>query len=78
MFEREIIASAKMRAFANFKALAFTALLLPGIARAQQEIGCFVQGECLNSFYVGITPAGSPEACLNVCLVRHLYQIIFE
>ena len=77
-FEAGTIDSANMKALANFEVLLMTtALLLPSISRAQQEIGCFVQGECLDSFFVGITSVDTPEACLGVCLVRLLNQIIF-
>ena len=63
-----------MRIITNFKALALTAIFMESSysSSAQQEIGCFVQGECLNSFYLGITSADTPEACLDECWVRYL------
>ena len=64
-----------MRTLANFAALALTALLLLDISTAQEEIGCFVQGECLNSHLLAVTPVVAPEQCLEVCLVSLL---IFE
>ena len=48
----------------NFKAFALTAIFMQSSysSSAQQEIGCFVQGECLNSFYLGITSADTPDS----------------
>ena len=62
----------------NFKALALTAIFMQSSSSsiAQQEIGCFVQGECLNSFYLRITSADTPEACLDECWVRYLKLFI--
>ena len=53
----------------------WVALMLAAVVDAQQQIGCFVQGECLDSFYVGITPADSPESCLDACVVSTQIQL---
>ena len=48
--------------------LPFTLLLTLGFASAQTDsIGCFVEGECTNSFYVAATDTDDIQGCLDFC-----------
>ena len=47
------------------------ASILPTLIRAQDEsIGCFVEGECVQSPIAGSTSTQSAQDCLQYCQVR--------
>ena len=46
-------------------------LVAPTLSMAQSEpiIGCFVDGECTQSLYLEVSPAETPDECLEICQV---------
>ena len=39
----------------------------------QQEIGCYIQGECLQSPYTGVNRTETPQQCLSYCQVQYCF-----
>ena len=50
------------------KLLVFSVFLVQFVV-GQTNVGCFVPGECIRSFYVDVTATDYPEECLDTCVV---------
>ena len=59
----------------NMKYLIMDSLLLAlvglvAFVSGQSPIGCFTEGECLESLYLEVNRTQTPEECLQLCKVR--------
>ena len=46
-------------------------LAIPALTSAQGDVGCFVPGECTESFFTDIEEDSNPVDCLNFCKETH-------
>ena len=47
-------------------------LNLREVSSQLEEIGCFIEGECLLSSFVGANETASSQECLGYCQVNHV------
>ena len=45
-------------------------LLKSTVSFGQQEVGCFVPGECLQSLFLEVNATETPQQCLEFCQVK--------
>ena len=63
----------RLRYWSTMLVLALIALLpLPTLGQ-EESVGCYVQGECVQSYAAAINVTGTPQECLQVCQVRTLW-----
>ena len=48
----------------------FLAVGLVSVAKGEDTIGCFNQGECLQSLFIAVNSTDTAEQCLEICKVR--------